>query len=100
MSALDVPTELERRLAVLIMEGNEFSANELTMCGTLTIDTGHAPNAAQNGIGPILNEAARKARITFTGRITQSCSPTRKTGMIRIWAPTEGGRLWAANVLR
>jgi hypothetical protein len=89
---------LERRAAQLNLRG-EWTADDLTDSGVVTLDPSHEPNAGQNGIGAFINGLARRGLIVFTGRVIRSTSPARKGGGIRVWAPTEAGVLWARNVL-
>lgn len=90
-------TTLEQRLAALILSGCEFTADDLTNDGRITLDAGHAPNAKQNGIGAFINAMARRGLISFTGRVVKSRAKHRKGGAIRVWFGTEAGRLWARN---
>lgn len=90
--------DLERRLARLILDGEEFTADDLTDAGRLALDADHAPNAGQNGIGSFVQTASRRGLISFTGRVVRSLAEHRKGGSIRVWTGTESGRLWARNV--
>lgn len=89
---------LQRRLAQLIEIGTEFSANDLTASGDITLDPDHEPNAANNGIGTLFSQA-HKAKLIAPVGVTRSTAPHRKGGMIRTWQPTEKGRLWAKSNL-
>lgn len=91
--------DLERRLAELIAAGDPFSADDVTGDGAVTLDAGHGPNGAQNGIGAMINSAARRRLIVFTGDVTRSRAPHRKGGLQRLWRGTDAGRLWARNVI-
>ncbi len=90
---------LERRLAQLIMLGDPFSADDLTDGGRIMLDPSGEANAGQNGVGAMVNAAARDGRIVFTGRTVKSSAPRRKGGLIRVWAGTYVGRNWARSVI-
>lgn len=92
-------TPLERRLARLLLAGGTFTADDVTGDGNVALDTSHAPNAKQNGIGTLFNQASRRGLIDFTGNVVRSNAPHRKGGAIRVWRGTEAGVLWARNVL-
>jgi len=90
---------MARRLAELIMAGHDFTADDVTGDGQLTVAGDHGPNAAQNAIGSLFNTAARKRRIEWTGGVIRSHAPHRKGGAIRVWRGTPAGRRWAAAIL-
>jgi hypothetical protein len=90
---------LERRAARLILNGDPFTADDVTLNGALPVDPDHAPNAKQNGIGNLFNQLARRGLIDFTGTVVRSNAPHRKGGANRVWRGTEAGVLWARNVL-
>jgi hypothetical protein len=92
-------TRLERRLARLILDGLTFTADDVTNNGTMAIDPDHTANGKQNATGALFNQASRRGLIDFTGTVVRSNAPHRKGGAIRIWRGTEGGVLWARNVL-
>jgi hypothetical protein len=96
---MTAPSPLERRLARLILAGRPFTADDVTDDGALALDAAHRPNARQNGIGTLFNQAARRGLIWFTGQVVRSRAPHRKGGAIRVWDGTEAGVLWARNVL-
>jgi hypothetical protein len=89
----------DRRLAWLIIDRPHFTADDLTLEGDDPLDAGHAPNAAQNGVGAYINSASRRRLIEFTGHVVRSRAPHRKGGAIRVWRGTDAGRLWARGVL-
>ena len=93
-------THLERRMAHLISAGVRFTADDLTADGHVTLDQTHTPNARQNGIGALFNQAARRGLIEWTGNVVRSRAPHRKGGMNREWLGTEAGQLWARNIIR
>lgn len=86
-------------LAAVVARGVEFTADDVTAEGAITLDTNHTPNAAQNGIGAMFNQAARRGLIEFTGRVVRSTAPHRKGGSIRVWRPTPDGADWADLIL-
>jgi hypothetical protein len=91
--------QLDARLARLILTGADFTADDLTDSGAVTIDPDHRPNARQNGIGSYFTAAAKRGLIEWTGRSTKSTAPHRKGGLNRIWQGTDAGRLWAHTIL-
>jgi hypothetical protein len=90
---------LERRLAELVADGVDFTADDVTANGTVTLDGDHSANGEQNGIGGLFNRASRRGLIEFTGAIARSKAPHRKGGTIRVWRGTSAGRLWAIDAL-
>ena len=90
---------LERRLAWLILSQSTFTADDLTDDGQFALDANHEPNGGQSGIGAFINSASRRRLIQWTGAVVRSKAPHRKGGAIRMWAPTDAGRLWARGVL-
>ena len=90
---------LERRLAWLLISQATFTADDLTDDGNFALDPDHGGNGAQSGIGAFINSASRRRLIEFTGAVVKSKAPYRKGGVIRVWAPTTAGRLWAKDVL-
>jgi len=95
---VSTPT-LERRLAELIVAGHDFTADDVTGSGQVTVAGDHGPNAAQNAIGSLFNTAARRRRIEWTGGVVRSAAPHRKGGAIRVWRGTSAGRRWAEALL-
>lgn len=90
---------LDRRLAGLIMSGLDFTVDDLTDDGTITLDSGaHRPNGRQNGIGAYMRGAVRHGYIAWTGDVDKSRSPHRKGGMVRVWTGTIVGRRWAERI--
>lgn len=89
----------DRRLAWLIIDRQHFTADDLTLDGDDPLDAGHAPNAAQNGVGAYIQQASKRRLIEFTGHVVKSRAPHRKGGGIRVWRGTTVGRLWAKSVL-
>jgi hypothetical protein len=90
---------LERRLAELIIDGHDFTADDVTSDGSVTVAGDHGPNAKQNAIGSMFNTASRKRRIEWTGGLVRSSAPHRKGGAIRVWRGTSAGRRWAELLL-
>jgi hypothetical protein len=85
------------RLRELILEGVEFTADDLTANGLYTANGDHAPNGSQNAIGSAFRRWHAQLLIEPTGQVVASRAPHRKGGMIRVWRPTEQGRAWAAG---
>lgn len=85
---------LAQRLAELILAGDDFTADDLTANGAIALDA-HRPNGGQNAIGSFFREASADGLIAWTGRGTKSMAPHRKGGLIRVWAPTPKGVVWA-----
>lgn len=95
-----MPTDLDRRLAWLILDRRTFTADDLTDGGDFTLDGGgHGVNGRQNGIGAFVQQASRRRLIEWTGAVVRSKSPHRKGGAIRVWSGTTVGRSWARGVL-
>lgn len=90
---------IEARLAYVMLEGHEFTADDVTANGRVTAAGDHDPNAKQNSIGSVFNKHARDGHIMFTGRVVRSKARHRKGGMIRVWEATESGKRWARKVL-
>ena len=88
---------LEQRLAVLILAGEPFTADDVTNSGLVTLDPQHSPNAAQNGIGSMFRRASSQGLIEWTGRVVRSRAKHRKGGAIRVWQGTTKGRVWAGG---
>lgn len=92
-------TDLDRRLAWLILDRRTFTADDLTEDGAVALDASHSPNGAQSGIGSFVQRASRRRLIEWTGAVVRSNAPHRKGGAIRVWSGTTAGRLWARGVL-
>ena len=92
-------TAIEHRLAHLILNGDPFTADDLTFSGSLALDGTHTPNAKQNGIGSLFQAASKRGHIRFTGEVRHSTAPHRKGGTIRVWVGTEKGCRWAREIL-
>ena len=87
--------QLLDRLAVLILWGDPFTSDEVTLRGSVTAAGDHAPNASQNSIGSLFQSASRQGWIAFTGETRRSAAPHRKGGLIRVWQGTDKGVKWA-----
>lgn len=91
---------LNKRLAQLILMGAEFTTDDLTNNGQITLDGGgHTANSRQNGIGAFIRGAANRGLIRWTGDVDTSRSPHRKGGMVRVWTGTTRGKAWAVDQL-
>lgn len=88
---------LEDRLAELILDGNVFTADDVTDEGRVAVDGGHRPNGRQSSIGAHFQLWRRRGWIEPTGHVIRSKAEHRKGGMIRVWAATPEGRHWAFN---
>jgi hypothetical protein len=86
-------------LAAVIVDGEDFTADDVTGCGTRAVDAGHAPNGAQSAIGSMFQQAQRNGWIESTNRVVRSSAPHRKGGGIRVWRPTQAGVDWAIEQL-
>lgn len=89
--------DLLDRLAVLITKDTDFTADDVTLNGSITAAGDHDPNAKQNSIGSLFRTASANRWITATGDTKQSTAPHRKGGLIRVWHGTAHGRVWAAE---
>jgi len=90
---------LQRRFAQLVWWGEEFSSDDLTSSGAVTLDASHEPNSRNNGIGGMFSSASRDGHIVPVG-VVKSKAPHRKGGMIRTWKATPSGVAWAGRTLR
>jgi hypothetical protein len=89
-------TTLDEQLITLILGGfTAVNADDVTACGTITLDSEHRPNGKQNGIGSFFQRKRKEGILTPTGNYVQSRSIKRKGGTIQIWQVTPYGAVWA-----
>jgi hypothetical protein len=69
----------------IVEKFEEFTADDVTDRGKLTLDDDHTANGKQSAIGSLFAQASRARRIAPTGRVTKSTAPHRKGGLIREW---------------
>ena len=89
---------LDQRLAETLLKKAEFTADDITNNGELTIDPEHKPNGKQSAIGAKFREWQSRGLIYHTSRTTRSKSRHRHSGMIGIWARTGRGLEWAQGI--
>jgi hypothetical protein len=90
---------IDVRLAELILDGDPFTADDVTYNGRFALDQSHSANGAQSGIGAMFQRASRERLIEFTGDVVKSKAKHRKGGVIRVWRGTEKGVRWAEMML-
>lgn len=76
---------IEARLIQLIDSGEEFTIDDVTMRGELTVAGNHDPNSSQNKIGALMRRFQTRGLMVPTGGVRKSQSPHRNGNLIRVW---------------
>jgi hypothetical protein len=76
-----------------------ISADDVTECGKYVIDVQRMPNGKQSTIGSLFRKHANAGHLVWYGNVVKSKTPSRNGGIIRVWAVTSAGRMWAEQML-
>lgn len=91
---------IEQRFAITMLRLDSITADDVTDCGRYAIDVTRKPNGKQSTISSLFLKHAKAGHLQWHGQVTTSKTPSRHSGIIKVWVVTNAGRMWAELMSR